>query len=85
MQLRCKPLEPPIGWGRYTSQAQEVIVVTLNAGDLLQPSWYEAVFDLEVFDTWGTRREVHAIANNCFGGRGTSDLTLSSVGHYSEA
>lgn len=68
MQLRCKPLEPPIEWGRYTSQAQEVIVVSLNAGDLLQPSWYEAVFDLEVFDSsWGTRREVHAFVSEADG------------------
>ena len=68
MQIRCTPLELPIEWGRYTSQAQEVVVVALNAGDLLQPSWYEAVFDLEVFNySWGTRREVHAIVSEAEG------------------
>ena len=60
MQLRCTPLEPPIEWGRFTHQTQDVIVVAVNAGDLLEPCWCEATFDLEIFNrSWGTRKEVH--------------------------
>ena len=60
MQLKCTPLVPPSEWGRYSGQAQEVIIVALNAGDLAQPCWFEAVFDLELFcSSWGTRKDVH--------------------------
>ena len=60
MHLRCTPLVPPAEWGRYSGQAQDVIIVALNAGDLLQPCRCEAAFDLELFSTsFGTRKDVH--------------------------